>query len=98
MSSNKKTHESAAARDWAAKLLLHIAVLQPLNNLSVWQLTTQHEEQLLGLETHQVHNAKAMCGCSDVGNAREELHGALRDWKCKGRRPLDFSKVNRVVT
>jgi hypothetical protein len=26
----------------------------------------------------------------------EELHRALRGWKCEGRRLLDFSKVNRV--
>jgi hypothetical protein len=30
-----------------------------------------------------------MHACSTVRNARDELHGALRDWKCEGRRVLN---------
>jgi hypothetical protein len=37
--------------------------------------------------------------CSDVENARGGgLNRALRDWKCEGRRLMDFTEVNRVVT
>jgi Ser/Thr protein kinase RdoA (MazF antagonist) len=49
----------------------------------------------LGSGTRQVRFAKAVPACDTIGNMRGGLHGALRDWKCEGRRELNslWSKV-----
>jgi hypothetical protein len=47
----------------------------------------------LGSGTRQVRFAKAACACGTVGNARGELHGALRDQKREGEKGTKFSKV-----
>jgi hypothetical protein len=49
--------------------------------------------QPLGLGMCWACIAKAVHVCGTVGKARDELHGALRDWKHKGKKVLRFSKV-----
>ena len=52
----------------------------------------------LGSETRRVCVTNAARACSDVGNARGELHGALRDLKREGRSLLNSLGSKSVVT